>query len=162
MLERESAINKFQLGVFSLVVKDIASENLYTAGSGHGHSPIWLLGHLAICAEIGQGMLGGAIEHDSWLPIFGAGSSGQVERDASFSKDGFVDATITGYEKLQALAMDPAAGSLLELDHGFAPFANTPISNVGDFVGLLLTNHFGFHLAQLSSCRRERGHSYLF
>lgn len=162
MLKRETAINKFQISVFTTVVKDIPDEGLYTKGSGHGHSPIWLLGHLAICAELGQKMLGGSVEHESWLAIFAPGSPGHVEKSDSFSKQVFVDAVISGYQKLQVMAMDPASAPMLEREHGFAPFANTPIVNVGDMVALLLTNHFGFHLAQLSSCRRENGHPYLF
>jgi hypothetical protein len=41
-------------------------------------------------------------------------------------------------------------------------FDNTPIETFGHCVTLMLTSHFGFHLAQLSSCRRTAGHPPLF
>jgi hypothetical protein len=41
-------------------------------------------------------------------------------------------------------------------------FRGTPIQTVEDAITALLTNHFGFHLAQLSSCRRAAGYPALF
>ena len=161
MLKREVAINSFQLGLFAKTAADLSEESMFSPAAGHGHLPIWLLGHLAICAELGNQALGGTLEHPEWLPLFGSGSSGKVPSDGTLCKQDLVSANILGYEKLREVALN-APKDVLDKDHGVSLFADSPIANVGDFVGLLLTNHFGFHLAQLSSCRREAGHSYLF
>lgn len=162
MLTREAANNRFQLGIFQKLIGDIDDSKLFVPAGGHGHLPIWILGHLAICAEMGQQMLGGTLEHPEWMPLFGMGSSGKVTPEEAPSRDLLVTSIVEGYARLQDMATSPECEPLLSRDHGIAPFADSPIRDVGDIVTLLLTNHFGFHLAQLSSCRREAGYPPLF
>lgn len=162
MLTREAANNRFQLGVFSQIVADLDDATMFVPGAGHGHRPIWILGHLAICAEMGQQMLGGSLQHPEWMPLFGPGSSGEVPPEQAPSRELLVTSIAEGYARLQEMALSEDCRQYLSNDHGFAPFADSPIRDVGDIVALLLTNHFGFHLAQLSSCRREAGFPPLF
>lgn len=52
--------------------------------------------------------------------------------------------------------------SLLNRPHGSPSLTGTPIVSIADMIAMLLTNHFAFHLSQLSSCRRSAGHAPLF
>jgi hypothetical protein len=161
MYENEIAINQFQVGIFQKTITDLPEEKLFDPSPGHGHPAIWILGHLAITGEYGQTILGGKVTHPEWLPLFGPGSSDQVAKDPSLTRDLFARVIPATYAELQRLATqgDP---EILAQPHGFAPFEPTPIKTKGHMVTLLLTNHFGFHLSQLSSCRRVAGHKALF
>lgn len=157
MLSREVAINEYQLGMFQKIVVDIADNSLFLPAAGHGHPPVWILGHLAICAELGQRHLGGIVEHPKWVPLFCTGSSDTVEPDAALGVTTLANAITAGYRKLQSLALSQSS-EVLSREHGVAALSGTPIVTVADAIATLLTNHFGFHLSQLSSCRRTAGH----
>lgn len=157
MLSREVAINQYQLGMFDKISSDLLAETLFVRTAGHGHPPVWILGHLAICAELGQRHLGGALTHSSWVSLFATGSSDDVPFDDSLTLTGLTQAVTNGYRGLQELALS-ASEALLLKDHGVAALADTPITTVADAIATLLTNHFGFHLGQLSACRRAAGH----
>lgn len=161
MFENEIAINEFQIGQFQKIADDISDRSLFQLVAGHGHPPLWILGHLAIAGESGQRMLGGKITHREWLRLFGPGSSDRISEDASLTKSVMVAAVISAYEALRTMAASVDAESLSH-PHGVALFDGTPIKTVGHLVSVLLTNHFAFHLAQLSSCRRSEGHAALF
>jgi hypothetical protein len=161
MLDNAIAINEFQLALFDRTVADVAETSLYSPGAGHGHPPVWILGHLALCAELGQQILGGGITHREWLSLFGPGSSDRVEPRAEFTREMFAAAIRDGYRELRRQAA-VAETEYLGQPHGIQLFKGTPIQTVGHAVELLLTNHFGFHLSQLSSCRRAAGHPALF
>jgi hypothetical protein len=157
MLSREVAINEYQLGMFDKIVMDIADDSLFLPAAGHGHPPVWILGHLAICAELGQRHLGGVLQHPEWVPLFCTGSSDAVEPGAALDVSNLSRAVTDGYRELQSLASSQSDEFLLR-EHGVASLSGTPIQTVADAIATLLTNHFGFHLSQLSSCRRSAGH----
>ncbi len=160
MLLREVAINEYQLGMFDKIVMDIGDDSLFLPAAGHGHPPVWILGHLAICAELGQRHLGGVLVHPEWVPLFCTGSSDAVEPDAALDITNLSRAVTDGYKELQSLASSQSDEFLLR-EHGVAGLSGTPIKTVADAIATLLTNHFGFHLSQLSSCRRSAGHQAL-
>ena len=157
MLSREVAINEYQLGMFEKIAADISDDSFFEPAVGHGHPPVWILGHIAICAELGQKHLGGVVQHPKWVPLFCTGSSDSIKYDAALDVTTLSTAVTEGYRELQALASS-ASEELLQREHGVAALAGTPIETVADAIGELLTGHFGFHLAQLSSCRRSAGH----
>lgn len=161
MLESAIAINEFQLAGFEKIVADLDDQALFTPSPGHGHPPVWIMGHLAISGESGQRMLGGTIMHADWGPLFGPGSSDQIAPQESLTRAVLGAAVVEAYRGLRELAMRATPESLLEPIR-IPIFRGTPIKTRGDCVTLLLTNHFGFHLAQLSSCRRTAGHAPLF
>ena len=154
-------LDEFQLGLFPRIVADIPESQLFTPGAGHGHPPVWILGHLAITAELGHRLLGGTIAHIPWLKLFGPGSSDQMANDGSFMKDQLVAAIISGYQQLRELATH-ADPQQMEQPHGAEILKGTPIQTKGQLIAHLLSSHFGFHAAQLSSCRRAEGHQALF
>ena len=161
MFENEIAINQFLLGQFKKIVKDLPEESLFDPAPGHLHPPVWILGHLAITGELGNRMLKGSISHLAWLKLFGPGSDDKIEPDQTLTKSVFETAIVETYQGLQVRAAG-ADQNLLAQPHGLELFEGTPILTVSHCIAVLLTNHFGFHLAQLSSCRRSIGQKYLF
>ncbi len=154
-------LNEFQLSLFSRIVADIPEDQLFAPGAGHGHPPVWILGHLAITAELGHRLLGGTIAHIQWLKLFGPGSSDRITDDGALTKDQLVTAVISGYQQLRELAAqaDPVQ---MEQPHGAEILKGTLIQTKGQLIAHLLSSHFGFHASQLSSCRRAQGHQALF
>jgi len=146
---------------FDQVMADIPVDRINERPAGHGHPPLWVLGHLAICAELGHLMLGTPIKTVEWMPVFGPGSSDQVENPESYDVSDLIVKIKEGYAGLcrAAANADPrvlAAPNEVELLDG------SPLVSRGDLVSHLLTTHFAFHSAQLSAWRRADGHSHLF
>ncbi|WP_146416583.1 DinB family protein [Crateriforma conspicua] len=162
MFPRELAINEFQLEYFTKVVSDLSEATLFQPADGHGHTPAWVLGHLAICAELGQQMLGGSLTHLDWKERFGPRSVDTVTKDDTLSLELLAAAVVDGYRDLRQLARTTTDESLLTRPHGSPSLTGTPIVSTADMIALLLTNHFAFHLSQLSSCRRSAGYDPLF
>lgn len=161
MFERESKLNSLLVESFRMLIADIPADRIYEAAPGNGHPPVWVLGHLAICAELGQKYCGGTIKHPEWLKAFGPGSSDQIEDTGDYSKEEFSTVIIEGYPAFARMACE-ADESTLAGPHGVPLLEGTPIQTAGDLVAHLLTSHLSFHLAQLSGWRRAAGHGPLF
>jgi len=161
MFESDVAVNDWQLRQFDNIINDLTDAALFEPGAGHGHPPVWILGHLSIVGEQGQRMLGGSISHIEWMRQFGPGSSDKIATDAMLTRDLFRSLIPVTYRKLGAMAKQ-ASPEVTSRPHGIELFAESALKTVGDLVTLLLTSHFGFHLGQLSSCRRAAGHGPLF
>lgn len=156
MFDREIKFNQFFLSYFDKVVADIPADRICERAPGGGHPPIWVLGHLAIVAEMGQSLLGGQLQHPDWVTVFGPVSSDEVIDAGTFAKDEFVDQVQSEYPRLSEM-LQVAKSSTLEQPHGVALLEGTPIATVADIEVHLLTTHFSFHLAQLSVWRRAAG-----
>ena len=161
MFDSEVTINAFLIRGFERILRDIPAAEFFRRGAGHGHPPVWIVGHLAICAELGEKFLGKSMTHPEWMPMFGPGSSDAIPVSPEFNRESLGRAVVDGYGRLRELAMNATAESVVG-PHGVTFFHDTPIVTVGHCISLLLTNHFGFHMAQLSSCRRELGFERLF
>ncbi len=161
MFENEIAILTFQLKHFEKVLADLPAEKLYEPAPGHGHSIGWLLGHLALSSEYGIAMLGGKVEHPQWAPIFGAGSDGVASSTTGPDRETLVAAFRKNHAELLERASNATAEHVHQ-PHSVKMFEGSSIKTIGNVVGMLMTNHFGFHLSQLSSCRRSCGHEKLF
>lgn len=161
MFEHQIAVLSFQLGHFEKIVADLPEECMDEAFPGHGHTPAWILGHLALVGEAGNSLLGGTLTHPEWKPIFGGGSDGLTQLDSRPSRDELLAAIRCGYQEVmkRVSEVDPAH---FDRPHQFGLFEGTPVKTIGDLMTVLMTNHFGFHLAQLSSCRRSRGLDSIF
>ncbi len=157
-MKNECTINAFQMAMFEKIVADIPDSDLRTPAAGHGHTPLWLLGHLALTGGFGRQRLGASVETPpGWAEAFGPGTPDPVTSEPpGVSKSVLVEAIRSGYASLRE-AYDTAAPEVLARPHGIPFFLTTPIATVDHAVALLLTNHFGFHLAQLSSVRRSLG-----
>jgi hypothetical protein len=162
MLQREIDINAWQVSQLLRIAEDLPQVTFFTPSPGHGHPPAWIIGHLIIVGEIGQPLLGGRVAHPEWLRLFGRGSTDKLIPDESLSVSKLADILVTEYGKLRELAASIESKAILDAPHNNALFANTPVTTVGHLVALILTNHFGFHLAQLSCSRRSSGFAPLF
>jgi hypothetical protein len=161
MFEHEIAVNGQLLIYFSKVAKEIPEDSFFHPSVGHGHPPVWILGHLAIIAEMGQMKLGGSIAHPEWVPMFGPGSSDIIHQNDELNKQSMINVVKENYRQLRDLAAKADLPTISQ-PHNVALFEGTPIANVGHVITVILTSHFGFHLAQLSSCRRAAGFGPLF
>jgi hypothetical protein len=161
MIDNEIAINEVLIRQFNKTAKDIPEDELFVPCVGHGHPPIWILGHLAIVAEMGCKLLGGSIAHLKWIRLFGPDSSDIISPGDDLTKDSMVTTVNENYERLRSLAAS-ADEKALSGPHRVALFEGTSIKTVEHCAALLLTSHFGFHLGQLSSCRRIAGFGPLF
>ena len=161
MFNSAIAINEFQIAGFEKIAADLPDDLLFVPAAGHGHPPVWIMGHLAISGQFGQQAFGGSLTRPEWSALFGPGTSDQIAKDDSLTKPVMLSAVIDASRTLRDLASkaDPEA---MTRRHHVPIFRGTSIRTVGDIVTLLLTNHFGFHLAQLSSCRRAIGLAPLF
>lgn len=161
MFENEIAVNELMLNWFNKVAKEIPDDLLFHPSAGHGHPPVWIMGHLTIVGEMGQRTLGGTIVHPEWLRLFGPGSSDIVPQSETMTKTALVSAVTESYNQLRTLASGTDAEKMAR-PHTVAMLDGSPIKTVGQCVSHVLTSHFSFHLAQLSCCRRTAGFGPLF
>ena len=161
MFGNEIAINEFLSQQLEKVANDIPEDDFFPPSIGHGHPPVWILGHLAIVAEMGQRTLGGTISHPAWLRLFGPGSSDIVSPNDEFTKPGMISCVIENYRKFRELAAT-VDELVVRKPHNVSFFAGTSIKTVEQCMSHLLTSHFALHLAQLSSCRRAAGFGPIF
>lgn len=161
MFETEATLNQFLLQGFQRIVADIPADRINERPVGNGHPPLWVLGHLAICVEMGETLLGGTMTHPEWASAFGPGSSDQVVNPGQYSMEQFIDAIVEGYPKLCAAAQKASAESLNQ-PHSVELLFGTAIKTRGHLMAHLLTTHLSFHIAQLSGWRRAAGHGPLF
>lgn len=140
---------------------DIPEERIYERAPGNGHPPIWILGHIAICGQLGEKFSGGEITNPRWLPLFGPGSSDEVKDKGLYSKAEFLEAIHSSYGRFAEFA-PKLSNEALAAPHGVELLNDTPIETVGHLIAHLFSSHLSFHLAQLSAWRRAAGHSALF
>jgi hypothetical protein len=161
MFANAIALNEFQIGLFEKMIPNIDEATLFQPALGHGHSPVWILGHLAVTGDMGRMLFGKRPANIPWMRSFGPGSQDPVAPDPSLNKDALCQAIRSAYGEFRQLASqaDPEA---MAKPTTFELFQGTPIQTLEHVVAHLLTSHFGFHLAQLSSCRRAAGHAALF
>lgn len=161
MLTTERSINAFFRSTIHQLMKDIPSERMNERPAGNGHPPLWILGHLAICAEFGEAILGKQMQHADWVPVFGPGSSDDVKNPEAYSADEFIAVIDQAYPRLMDL-IDETPADVLGADHPIELLQGGALVTVADVQAHLLTSHFAFHTAQLSGWRRAAGFGPLF
>ncbi len=161
MYQREALLNQFFVNYIDTLAVNVNDENLHTRPVESGHTALWILGHVAICAELGIKMLGGEIEHRQWLPAFAPGSKDNFTSSEGYSRDEFLGCIKSSYAQLCEMA-NGADDELLDRPHGVELLDATVLNTVGDVVGHLMTTHLAFHAAQLSAWRQGSGHKHLF
>ena len=160
VFETEIKLYRFLKNAFDATVADIPEDRIFERAPGGGHPPVWILGHLAICGELGEKLCGGDLTHPRWLVLFGPGSSDDIT-SGEYSVAEFAAAITDTYERFISLAVQADADHL-QLPHGVELLDGSPVATIGDLVAHLLSTHFSFHLAQLSAWRRAAGHPHLF
>lgn len=161
MLTTERSLNKFLRSSIHQLMKDIPADRINERPPGDGHPPLWILGHLAICAEFGEAILGQQMEHPDWVAVFGPGSSDNVENPEAYSAEEFIKVIDEAYPRLMDL-IDKTPADALNEDHSIELLKGGAIVTVADLQAHLLTSHIAFHTAQLSGWRRAAGFGPLF
>lgn len=161
MYEQETKLNQFMMASFGQVMADIPLDRINERPAGDGHPPLWVLGHLAICVELGYLMLGTPLKTPEWMAVFGPGSSDKIDNPENYDAADLITKIKEGYPALCQAAVS-ADAEALAAPHGIALLDGTPVATRGDLLAHLLTTHFSFHVAQLSAWRRAAGHAPLF
>lgn len=161
MFHSESTLNQYFIGYLETLTAEVSADNFNTNAFEGGHPPVWILGHLAICGELGIKLLGGELGHPKWLVLFGPGSTGVVSKPGKFSTAEFLEVIKASYPKIIQMATN-ADAETLNAPHGIELLNDTGIKTLSDLISHLLTTHFAFHTAQLSTWRRAAGHAQLF
>ena len=161
MYEQETTLNQFVMDSFSKVMADIPADRMNERPAGNGHPPLWVLGHLAICVELGHLMLGTPIKTTEWMPVFGPGSSDEIQNPDNYDAADLITKVKEGYAGFCEAAAS-ADAEALAAPNGVDLLEGSVLVTRGDLVSHLLTTHFSFHVAQLSAWRRAAGHAHLF
>lgn len=161
VLTNERSINQFFRDTIHRLMEDIPEDKINERPAGNGHPPLWILGHLAICAEFGEALLGEQMQHPDWVAVFGPGSSDDVANPDQFSASEFISVIDSAYPRLMDL-IDRTPQEQLQATHGVELLKGGAIVTMADLEMHLLTSHFAFHTAQLSGWRRAAGLGPLF
>ena len=162
MFARESRLYRFNLNMGQRLAADVRPDQLALEHASGVHSPLWVLGHLAVATDYAAQILG--LERAlprRWHACFGPGSPSLPEKAHRPEKDQLVQAFVGGHERVLA-AVAVADESRLVAPHDVAFLAGTPIETLADLLAHLMTTHEAFHLGQLSSWRRTMGFPPLF
>lgn len=162
MFETETRLYAFSLAYAQKQVAEIDEAKFNHQPFPGANTPLWILGHLAVCTDYGASVFG---QHfncpKDWHRNFGMKSSPSSVSPPHPTKDALLQALAAGHERLTQLALnaDPA---ILAAPHAVDVLKNTPIKTVGDTLAHLMTTHEMMHLGQLSAWRRAMGHAPLF
>lgn len=158
MLETEIKLYAFALGYGRLLLADIDDARLAEQPAPGMNSPAWVIGHLALVADMGVGLLGGTPTlSDDWRGRHGPGSVPNADRAAYPSKSVLVEAWEQGHHRLTQAARN-AAPERLQAPHGLPIAFLSALPSVGDLLAHILTTHEAAHLGQLSAWRRVLGY----
>jgi hypothetical protein len=161
MLDTDIKINSFLMQYCRTLMADIPDERIADQPLPGVNHPAWVLGHLALVADMANTLLGAerALPAE-WSTLFGLGSKPSASRDAYPSKADLVRAVEQGYERVRQRAAAATAEQLAQPTTN--PRMKDFLPTAQDRVAFVLTGHFGGHLGQLSSWRRMIGLPPLF
>ncbi len=162
MFEIETKLYAFALGYAQRQAAEIEESKLNHQPFPGANTPLWILGHLAVCTDYAARVLGGSLEcPKDWHRSFGMKSKPADLKPPYPAKADLLQSLASGHERVTALALkaDPAA---LAAPHGVDVLANTPIKTLADALAHLMTTHELLHLGQLSAWRRAMGFDPLF
>ena len=156
-------MNRFFVSAVERLAGDIPEEKMLSRPGetpDQGNSPLWILGHLAICVEFAEALLGDEMQNPRWVPVFGPGSPGDIKKPERYSHEAFLKKITEDYFALhdRIVAADP---DQLNEPHGLDLFSGTSFKTRRDVLLHLMTTHIAFHSAQLSRCRKVFGHERL-
>jgi hypothetical protein len=163
MFDRERTIYAFLQGYAQSLAADVDDARFADQPSPGVNPPAWLLGHLAVAADLGVALLGGeAALEQAWRDDFGPGSTPRSDRASYPSKAELLLAYASAHSRLDqaAASADPAR---LERRHPLKiESLQKGLPTIGDLVAHLLTSHEASHIGHLSNWRRQMGLPYLF
>ncbi len=161
MFEHQLTIYRFMYSYGKKLLADIDDAQFKTPAFPGSNPPSWIVGHLAIAADFALMVLGQpTLLPKTWMVLFGPGSDPLKYLDKHPNRADLIAAYEAGHEAVIA-AMRHADPVKLAGPSPFKPLIEQ-LPTAGDLLTHLLTSHEGFHVAQLSGCRRGAGLGPLF
>lgn len=160
MFERELMLYEFNLGLLEWMAADIPEKRMGERAGGVGHTPAWILGHLAIATDY-AGMQFGLAKAcpDAWHAAF---APGKPDDGATIPQKAQLLGAIRAGHARVAAACKTADPAMLNRPHDISYFAKTPVVTVADAIAALMVSHEAMHTGQLSAWRRQAGLPALF
>jgi hypothetical protein len=164
MNERIVTLYAFTLAMCERLMADVSQEEMERQPTAGVNPPAWILGHLAICTDFAQQLMGRPTRlPKTWHEEFGPGTSPLSTTHAYPSRDELLDALRGGHaEVVAALATLDAATLSAPNPLSGMPFLQQTLPTAGDLLAHLMTTHEAAHLGHLSNWRRQMGRKPLF
>lgn len=151
---------EMNLHLLRRLAADLTPAHMTERVGSTGHTPTWILGHLAVTEDFAAKLLGLDLACPAeWHKWFGPGS--KEDSVPAVTKDQLLKSIESGHERISK-AYGSADHAKLERPHGVSFFEGTPVRTLGEVLGHLLTVHNSYHLGQLSAWRRQKGFQALF
>jgi hypothetical protein len=160
-MNHQFTIYRFMYRYGRQIIADLSEEQMKTPAFTGANPPSWIIGHLTVSADyglkiMGQPMLAGK----NWHVMFGPGSSPMKHLDKHPNRAELLAAYEAGHDAVLA-ALPNVNMEAMKAPSFFEPLLKD-LPTLGDLLTHLVTSHEGFHVAQLSACRRAGGMSPLF
>lgn len=157
MLEQAVTVYGFTLMMAKTLAADIDADHLLTPPFAGANSPLWILGHLAVVTDYAGKLFG--LERQcprEWHVMFGPGSKPGNLQEPLPTKEELLSALERGHQRVVS-AIEKVTPEQLAEPQPYELLKALPLPTVGDVLVHMMTSHEGFHLAQLSACRRKLG-----
>ena len=155
--EQELKQFKFLHGYGQMLLADINADNGYKLICENSVSPAWILGHLALVANMGLALSGGTpkVDIEAWKPLFGGGSTPTADASAYPAWDELLAAWNQVHTEVADELAQAQPGPLAEPNP--MESMREALPTVGDLICFMVTGHEGMHLGQLGTWRRTQG-----
>jgi hypothetical protein len=153
-------LTRFMLGYLKKLTAEMTAADLVNHAGG-ANPPGWILGHLAVVADLVGPML--KLERRcpaAWHKAFGPTHQPSASMPQQSAAE-WVAAIEAGYEAILA-ALPQADERVLAEPHGVPLLAGTLIQTRGQLLSHVLSTHLATHIGQLSAWRRNQGKPALF
>jgi uncharacterized damage-inducible protein DinB len=162
MYEHELTLFDFNLHMVKGLTRDLREDQLDHRIQHLGHSPRWILAHLAVATDYALKCCGVAPAlPESWHNSYGFKSSDADAAAPRPTKAELLAAIDAGHARVRQAVAALKPGQLAHA-HPLEQLKSTPLQTFEHVLGHLLTTHFAYHLGQLSAWRRQMGFPALF
>lgn len=161
-LEQEIKVFHFLHGYGQSLLEGIDAEKAMQLICDGGVNPAWIIGHLALVANIGLQLSGGTpkVDIEAWKPLLGGGSTPTTDASAYPAWDELLAAWHQAHTDVAGQIAMASPEALSQPNPNERMREGLP--TVGDLISFMLTSHESMHMGQLSTWRRVQGHAPLF
>jgi hypothetical protein len=161
MFAEEIKVNQFLLKYCQLLTADIVEERMAEQPMPGVNHPAWILGHLAVSAEMIVNRLGcEKFLPAEWTDLFKPGSCPSANRGDYPSKEALLKAIEESFARARETASGASPEALAMPTPN--PRMKEGLPTLREIAAFILTGHLGVHLGQLSMWRRMTGLPPLF
>lgn len=160
-MHHQLTIYRFMYRYGRQIIADLSEEQMKTPAFAGANPPSWIIGHLTVSADYALKIMGQpTLVAKNWHVMFGPGSSPMKHLDKHPGRAELLAAYEAGHEAVLT-ALPNVELEAMKAPSFFEPLIKD-LPTMGDLLTHLLTSHEGFHVSQLSACRRAGGLSPLF